>query len=259
MSELANASRGLYRQVCRSADAIWPNVAATDKQSVTLDSDTLAAQPMEVKVELVRRTLAHLAGGEQEITEKHYSDILQLPQNKSAQLPGGIEAHRQDTKIVFMRSPAKSIETGETAPVALKVPGKIQFGSYTIDAEIFEIEQSRFDIFKKTKTNFVEWFDFDKLKLPLEVRIRKPGDKFRPLGLKAEKKIGKFLTDAKASSQTRRKAIILADSEKIIWLCPIRISEQTKITSRTKKILQLRITQKEDAADNLSAASFNSD
>ena len=57
----------------------------------------------------------------------------------------------------------------------------------------------------------------------------------------------------------RRKAIILADSEKIIWLCPVRISEQTKITSRTKKVLQLRITQKENAADNLSAASFNSD
>jgi len=63
------------------------------------------------------------------------------------------------------------------------------------------------------------------------------------LGLAAEKKIGKFLTAAKVPHYLRRKLLIVADSEKIIWLWPIRISEQTRVTKKTRKILQLQITE----------------
>ncbi len=36
--------------------------------------------------------------------------------------------------------------------------------------------------------------------------------------------------------------LIIADSEKIIWVWPIRMSEQAKIAGGTPKILQLQIT-----------------
>jgi DNA/RNA-binding domain of Phe-tRNA-synthetase-like protein len=41
--------------------------------------------------------------------------------------------------------------------------------------------------------------------------------------------------------EIRRKVFIVADSEKIIWVWPIRMSEQAKITNTTQKILQLKI------------------
>jgi tRNA(Ile)-lysidine synthase len=95
---------------------------------------------------------------------------------------------------------------------------------------------------RESRIRFVERFDLDKIKLPLEVRFRKAGDRFWPLGLKAEKKLGKFLTAAKVPQQQRSKLLVVADTGKIIWLWPIRISEQTRITEKTKKILQLQIT-----------------
>jgi DNA/RNA-binding domain of Phe-tRNA-synthetase-like protein len=61
------------------------------------------------------------------------------------------------------------------------------------------------------------------------------------LGLKAEKKIGKFLTAEKVPQEIRRKVFVVADVEKIIWVWPIRISGETKITDETQKILQLQI------------------
>jgi tRNA(Ile)-lysidine synthase len=138
----------------------------------------------------------------------------------------------------------------------LEVPGTTQFGPYTVNADIIEIEQKDLAGFKKTKTNLVEWFDFEKLKLPLEVRPRKRGDKFWPLGLAGEKRVGKFLTAAKVSQSLRRRLLIVADSDlpggalaksgKIIWLCPVRISEQTKITNDTRKVIQIKIS---DSAD----------
>jgi hypothetical protein len=35
--------------------------------------------------------------------------------------------------------------------------------------------------------------------------------------------------------------LIVADAEKIIWVCPVRIGEQAKVTSGTRKILRLQV------------------
>jgi hypothetical protein len=40
---------------------------------------------------------------------------------------------------------------------------------------------------------------------------------------------------------SRQKILVIADSEKIIWLCPVRISEQAKVTGQTSKVLQLQL------------------
>ena len=61
------------------------------------------------------------------------------------------------------------------------------------------------------------------------------------MGLKAEKKVGKFLTATKVPRELRRKLLVIADTEKIIWLWPVRMSEQTRVTNKTRKVLQLQI------------------
>jgi len=121
------------------------------------------------------------------------------------------------------------------------VPGITEFAGTRIEAEILDYDSADFAKFRANKSNTIEWVDFDKLNLPLEIRFRKPGDRFRPLGLKAEKKVGKFLTSEKVPQSLRQKLIVIADTEKIIWLCPIRLSELSKVTSKTKKVLQLKI------------------
>jgi tRNA(Ile)-lysidine synthase len=243
LAVLSKASRGFYLMVCRTADAVWPDIATANENGIVVDYGKIASQPAEIKIEIARRALAHLGCREQDITERHYTGILRLPDDAQLQLPNRITVYRQGGKIVFEKhlktKPAQSIAID---PVVLKVPGVTQFGPYTINADIIEIEQKDLAGFKKTKTNLVEWFDFEKLKLPLEVRIRKRGDKFWPLGLAGEKKVGKFLTAAKVSQSLRRRLLVVADADKIIWLCPVRISERTKVTNDTRKVIQIKIS-----------------
>ena len=240
LAGLAKVSRGFYRLICRSADAIWPDVATSQEQAVMLDLKTLAEQHPEIKIEIVRRALARLAGGERDITEQHYNDILRLPENKAAQLPGDIEVRHQGQTIVFTRCPKKSIEAGVAEAVELKAPGVTEFAGLLIKAETFEYDTTKFENFKAAKTNSVEWLDLDSIKPPIVVRFRRHGDKFWPLGMPGEKKVGKFLTGEKTPQALRKNLLVIADCEKIIWLCPVRLSEQTKVTSRTKKVLQLK-------------------
>ena len=91
------------------------------------------------------------------------------------------------------------------------------------------------------KSHFVEYLDLDRVTPPIIVRTRRPGDRFQPLGMTGEKKIGKFLTTARVSRDLREHVLVFADRERIVWVCPLRISEQAKVTESTQHLLQLTV------------------
>jgi len=98
---LSKASRGFYKMVCRTADAIWPDVAAVKEQAVTLYSVKLASQPAEIKIEIIRRAISYLGAGEQDVTERHSQTYLRLSDNGRLQLPNCITVHRHGGEIIF--------------------------------------------------------------------------------------------------------------------------------------------------------------
>jgi len=247
LSELSESARRLYKLICRSADEVWPKAAYCTGEKVTLDVKMLLAQPQPVIVELLRRGMTALGCGERNLTQYHYEGILQLArQNISGRkidLPDECVVAAEYGNLIFSRLEKNSHST-ELIDKSINpdIPGQTRFGRYLIGANIFEADKQNFQKFKAEKNNFIEWFDFNKIKPPLLIRLRKAGDRFVPLGLDREKKVGKFLTAARVPQHLRKKLLIVADSEKIIWLWPIRTSRQAKVTGATRKILQLRIT-----------------
>ena len=252
LSELAQSAQKFYSLVCSSAEEIWPELADCSADNITLDLEKFLAQPPVVKVEIIRRSLTQLGSGEKDLTQQHYENVLQLAQQKTSgrklELPDGLVVRREYENLIFTRR-QESFAVKECADeiAELQVPGQTQFGSFLIEATVLETDKRRFEKFKQDKSNFVEWFDLDKVKLPLVIRFRKDGDRFTPLGLASDKKIGKFLTDEKVPEEIRRKILIVADAEKIIWLWPIRISERAKVTGEPREILQLKIEQNNES------------
>ena len=243
---LSQSAWRFHNLVCEATEKIWPKLADCSSDKTKLDLEIFLNQPEPVKIELVRKGLISIGSREGNLTQQHYEKILRLAkQNTSSkllELPGGFTARYEYGTLLFERSEKK--EPGSEhieEPVTLKVPGKTRFGNCVIDATIFEAEGSDIEKSKAKKNKSIERFDFDKLKLPLVIRSRKVGDRFWPLGLEGEKKLGKFVTASKIPQQTRRKMLVIADSEKIIWLWPVRISEKAKITSETQRILQIQI------------------
>jgi tRNA(Ile)-lysidine synthase len=210
------------------------------------------AQSQPVRVELIRRSLTSIGSGERDLTQHHYEMILQLAEQdvggRKIELPDAFVVGAEYGKLIFARPQKSENRTQKTearnlSSVVLEVPGQTRLGRNLVKAAIFEADEEEFEKFKAEKTKFIERFDFDKIKPPLVVRLRKPGDRFIPLGLGEEKKVGKFLTAARVPQEVRQKILIVADSEKIIWVWPIRASEQAKVTGGTRKILQLQITR----------------
>jgi tRNA(Ile)-lysidine synthase len=246
LSELAQSAQKFYSLVCSSTDKVWPELTDCTADNITLDLKSFLVQPPAVKVEIVRRCLTRLGGGERDLTHRHYERIVQLAQQKTGSreigLPNGFVVRREYGNLIFARcrgSDAVKKHTDET--IELQVPGQTQFGSFSIETAILEADKERFEKFKQGKTSFVEWFDLDKIRLPLIVRFRQEGDRFVPLGLREGKKVGKFLTAAKTPREIRKQVFIVADAEKVIWVWPVRMGEQAKVAGGTRKILQLQV------------------
>ncbi|HWP48117.1 MAG TPA: tRNA lysidine(34) synthetase TilS [Candidatus Limnocylindrales bacterium] len=89
------------------------------------------------------------------------------------------------------------------------------------------------------------FFDYHKLRFPLRVRKRKPGDHFQPLGMKGRKKLQDLLVDLKVPREKRDLVPILEDEEGIIWVTGYRIAERVKVDSTTEKILVCTVTPSE--------------
>jgi tRNA(Ile)-lysidine synthase len=261
LSQLAQSARRYYKIVCKRADELWPDMSACDGDKSVLDMKLFGSEPLPVKVELIRRSLANINCGERYITQQHYENILQLAEHnvtgKKIVLPGGCEVLREYVNLIFLNHRVGLASLNNTVhPENLKIPVHTRFGGYLIQASISdcdenymisEIENRKSKIFA---SGGVECFDLDKIKPPLYVRFRQAGDRFIPLGQIREKKLGKFLTAQRVPNEIRRNVLVVADREKIIWVWPVRISEESKISSETQRILQLQIIDLEVANRN---------
>jgi tRNA(Ile)-lysidine synthase len=249
LSDLAASAKKLHDRVEREAEEAWSKLAEPGDGKVTIHASGLASLPEPVAVELIRKALLSMAAGEGDLVQAHYKGILQLARangsGKRTPLPNGLLARRESEQITLSRlRPAGSEELAPptSGPTTLSVPGMIQFAGHQIEARVLprnEIDPARIE---SGKNRFVEYLDLDRVSRPVVVRTRRPGDRFQPLGMTAEKKIGKFLTTAKAPHGLREQILVFADRERIVWVCPIRISEQAKVTQCTQHILQLTVT-----------------
>jgi tRNA(Ile)-lysidine synthase len=80
-----------------------------------------------------------------------------------------------------------------------------------------------------------------KLAHPLVVRNRRPGDRFRPLGLQGHKKLQDFFVDAKVRRNDRDSIPLVVDSNgQIVWVAGHAVAEDFRVTDRTKAVVILK-------------------
>lgn len=81
--------------------------------------------------------------------------------------------------------------------------------------------------------------DMDTLKFPLRWRKILPGDSMIPLGMKGRKNISDILIDQKTDRFSKEKLHVLCSGDEIVWLESFRISDSSKITAHTSRVLYI--------------------
>lgn len=82
------------------------------------------------------------------------------------------------------------------------------------------------------------WLDADRIRPPLLLRPWVAGDRMRPDGLSGSKLISDILIDAKVPRDRKARIHVLADAERIIWLCGMRLAEGVKAGPNSSRVFR---------------------
>jgi len=77
---------------------------------------------------------------------------------------------------------------------------------------------------------------------PFAVRNRRPGDKFRPVGVGGRKKLQDYFVDRKVALGRRDQVPLVVDgSDRIVWVAGYGIDEAFRVTDASQSVLLLRL------------------
>lgn len=238
LSELAGDE---HEYLSQEAAKLWGTVAvAGDK--VAIDGKALAGLHKALQRELIRQAIEKKRGALTGISYSHVEKLLLMALTGTVgsvlTLPGGLTAKKTYTGLELYGSAAGLKQAPFLQgfkPAEVAVPGVTAVHGMEILAEMITSSPSG-------QGRNIAVFDFEQLRLPLVVRTRQPGDRFRPLGLGGSKKLKEFFIDNKIPEAERDCVPLITDQQEIIWVAGWRQSEHGKVSDNTQKKLQLSIS-----------------
>ena len=157
------------------------------------------------------------------------SGALTLPRQTRAEIVG-------DRLFIFRSAPPTVRET-------LKPGERIRLEWPPVDISARVRDRQAVALVKRPRAKRVV-IDWDRVEPPLTLRSIRPGDRFRPLGMKGSKKVGDYLTDCKTPRPLRDEILILCDRQGPIWLLGFEIADRVKVVAATRKVLSVGYTDR---------------
>ncbi len=191
-----------------------------------------------VKKRMILRAIADL-GVRQDIGTIHLESILHIvEENKTSSgidLPYDIRVDIGYKNVIITRN--KSEKTLKEFCYEVKWGNNIHIKELnaSLSSEIVANNHQ-----KISKSDYIKYFDYDKLNGPIVVRTRKPGDRISPLGMSGSKKLKDFFVDEKIPREQRKQIPLVCCGSDVIWIIGYRINNKFKIDDTTRNILILK-------------------
>lgn len=221
------------------SQALKSTCVKKQKNKITLNIEYLNTLPLAIGRRLLKDLLENFSSQKNGITFLHINSINNLLQNlesgKKLCLPFGIEARREYENLILERTSDCTKQLQYLYPI--HIPGTIYLAERNLTVCFRLVDKNKFVSNVKNKS----YFDLDKIRLPLVLRNRREGDWFQPLGMTGRQKLKSFFIDRKIPQQKRNEIMLLADTQSVIWIENMQLSDQVKITPQTKNVLELEI------------------
>ena len=197
---------------------------------------------------LLYRMMTRVAGSAKDLEQQHVEKLRELltkPVGKRLSLPYGMAAVREEEGIILWdRKHNELDDKNEEKPhqeYRVEIPGVTELGEtgrvicrildYTEDMEI-------------SKKLYTKMLDYDKIYDTLCIRTPREGDYFMMNQQGGHKRLSRFFIDQKVPADKRASTLVLAQGSQILWILGMRISEDMKITSSTRRVLRIEFQYK---------------
>lgn len=239
---------GSIRHIAESAELVSEAEIYIKKQSLTLlDSyreyreegiflpDAFWREDPALVSYGVLDVLGKLAGKRKYLGAVHVKTVKDLSGRqvgRKVNLPYGLTALRIYGGIYIGQEKKERKEVGTQK---LLLPGTTFAGEDRFTAKIFSYGGQKIE--EKTYT---KWLDYDKIKQELSIRTRQPGDFLAVNDSGSQKKLNRYFIDEKIPAPRRDEIWLVAEGTEILWVVGGRINSDYKITSRTRRVLEIQ-------------------
>jgi tRNA(Ile)-lysidine synthase len=220
-------------------DAAFARYGKISAGEVTLCLSGLAQEPAGVRLRLYRRAIFLVKGDLARLGSRHLHDIDRLVfsanPSGSLDLPDDIRVARDYARIFFNsaqeRVEHRLPETFLAGPGEYFIPGcgRIMVEEAFFPGPAVEIPPG------------IAYFDAEAVPFPWLVRAFNAGDRIIPLGMTGHKKVKDIFIDMKVSLERRYRIPLLFSGDRLIWVCGLRVSAETRVTERTVRVLRAEI------------------
>ena len=228
--------------------------SVTETTNVYLRSRIASLHPVVAAAALTEMHSA-VADANTQLDEVHLTRLIDLigsGKSSSYDLPGGVVFKTDHRHIRMEHADAVPSDVvpypqplGSTAELA--VPGELDLGSgFTVTASLRSHSAGIL-----TASSNEAWLNPEiATNNRLEVRNRRPSDRFNPLGMNQDVDLSDFLIKAKVAASWRDRVplVISTDDGRIAWLPGLRPAEWAKLSPTHKTALHLAL--KRDSAEN---------
>ncbi len=123
---------------------------------------------------------------------------------------------------------------------ALDVPGHVEVGNgWVIAAEWANVGREQTP-WQAAEPGMHAWLDAGCLVLPLEVRARRPGDRFAPLGMDGHSlKLSDYFVNEKLPQLARARWPLVCSGDQIVWVPGFRPADACRIAGDTQRTVHL--------------------
>jgi tRNA(Ile)-lysidine synthase len=230
-----------------------------EDDAVEVNVRALSALHPALAVRVVRMVLEQVAPG-RFVGFDHVERLLELardPRGHGALSLPGQHAERRGETIVLGRRPDPPQPFSNSFRFSLSIPGEVVLAdqgwaiSATGDTQPGQSPATlnrdsprghSTGTLKVECPRLEQTVAVDGLTLPLAVRSRQPGDRFRPLGMDGrEKKLQDILVDRKVAREERDSLPLVVDSaDKIVWVVGESVAEDFRVTEASQAVIFLK-------------------
>jgi tRNA(Ile)-lysidine synthase len=207
-----------------------------EDNGVALDAQALAALHPALASRVARTALQMAAPG-RFIGFQHVDDLLELTRRAdgtAVALPGLVATRRGSRIVLGAPVPAPFVNSFH---VPLSIPGEVEAAGWKVTAgyagPLLQPMVAR---------GHSVVVAAEPLRSPLAVRSRRPGDRFKPIGMGGRgRKLQDFLVDRKVARSDRDGLPLVVDrDDRIVWVVGHSVAEDFRVTAPEKGVILLK-------------------
>ena len=228
----------------RQLQQAWPALVTPEPWGLRIRRNAFLALHPSLQAHLLRQAWEELAGETADLTSTQVEAMVDLAgeeggADRSLSLGHGGRFHTGHEELVLGRRP--TLAAGPPLePALLPLPGEAHTNGWHVTARLVDGPVQVTD-----GEPYRAYLSLAVLGDRVQIRPRRAGDRFQPLGMEGTKRLKEFMIDAHIPRGWRDRTPLLAGDGGVAWVVGWRIAHWARVTEGTGQIVEVIFAREE--------------